>query len=283
MPYSSRNLSIIQHPVVTMTEEAQTTPAPVQRTIVERERVIQRFYGDDPTQCVQFEEDVRHSWASIPARDTRHRLDIIKTNAGPLVRAEITCMTDEAQKDPEQVLQLICKRFGERRSTSELLQILVGLHQGPGERVLEFSHRCKASFLDLTNRQKAVGEPVLPETTLINHFSRNVRDRQLAKYLKEKMTTKPGWTFSEVREAALEWSEGDEVEASAHAVNTSTTSEPSKTEAMMMEMLKTMQGQLSVLMSEREERRAAAASDRRSIRCYRCKKLGHYARNCSGN
>ena len=101
----------------------------------------------------------------------------------------------------------------------------LGLHQGPGERVLEFSHRCKASFLDLINRQKAVGKPVLQETTLINHFSRNVRDRQMAKYLKEKMGANPTWTFSEIREAALEWSEDDQVEASAHAVN-STTSEP---------------------------------------------------------
>ena len=236
----------------------QVMSVPVQRTIIERERIIQRFEGDDPTQCLQFEEDVRHSWASIPKEDTRHRLDVIKTNAGSLVRAEIKCMTEEAQKDPDEVLKLIVKRFGERRSTSELLQILVGLHQRPGERVLEYSHRCKASFLDLVNRQKAVGEPVLQETALINHFCRNVRDRQLAKHLKEKMTTNPTWTFADIRETALEWSEDDEVDASAHAIK----SEPSKTtECMMIEMLKTMQGQLSVLMSEREERLAAA--DRR--------------------
>ena len=273
------------------TDKSTTMPETIHvtRTIIERERAIQRFYGDEPSLCAQFAEDVRHAWTSIPSTDFRHRLDVITSNCGPLVRAEIKCMPALDQKDPEKVLAKICSRFGERRSTNELLQVLVGLHQHQNERVMEFSHRCQSAFVDLTQRQVALKEPVLPESMLINHFVRNVRDRQLYKFLKEKMVANPAWTFSQVREAALDWAEDDEMvgAASTNAITTTTAKhDPSEAMVVMMETIKEMKNQLEMLLSERTERKEAAERRKKNGggRCFRCNKPGHFARDCrSGN
>ena len=87
---------------------------------IERERQIRTFHGDgDPSKAVEFEEEVRRAWSSLPTEDKDKRLDVILRNVGPAVKAEISCQSNAVQKDPEALLDAIASIFGEKRSPSQ--------------------------------------------------------------------------------------------------------------------------------------------------------------------
>ncbi|GFO26978.1 hypothetical protein PoB_005348300 [Plakobranchus ocellatus] len=93
--------------------EAQSVdPAVAQVVVIERERRITRFYGDDPAAALEFEEEIRRAWATMPAPNHQHRLDILFSNIGPTVRAELRCHPQDVQRDPEKALGVILEVFG---------------------------------------------------------------------------------------------------------------------------------------------------------------------------
>ena len=182
----------------------------ITRMIVEREREIATFYGDDPSRAHRFEEDVHRAWTTMATGDTWRRMDCVLSHIGTQVRAEVSCLDDATRKDPERVLRHIIDRFGERRSTDELLRVLMTTEQRPGESVMSYSHRTRAAFDALVNRQEAVGETSCPEAVLRNRFARSVVDRQLARHLRMTMLAQPTISFNGLREIAMLWAEDEE-------------------------------------------------------------------------
>ena len=96
-------------------------PAPGQATptvvVLTREVDIRKFYGDDSTRAQEFEEDIRRAWDAQPTLSSRRRLDLILSNVGLKVKAEVRC------------------NYSVFRGESELLNALTGLaHDHPEAR-----------------------------------------------------------------------------------------------------------------------------------------------------
>ena len=95
---------------------------------------------------------------------SRRRLDLILSNVGPKVKAEVCCLKADVQTDPEQVLASIVQSFGESRSSSMLLQALLMTTQRQGESVRDYSHRDKEAYDKLIiSRQLTLGEVATQE------------------------------------------------------------------------------------------------------------------------
>ena len=122
-------------------------PAPVQATppvvVLTREVDIRKFFGDDSTRAQEFKEDIRRALDAQPTLSSRRRLDLILSNVGPKVKAEVCCLEADVQTDPEQVLAAIVQSFGEIRSSSMLQQALLMTTQRQGESVRDHFHRAK--------------------------------------------------------------------------------------------------------------------------------------------
>ena len=301
--------------------EEEVRPAAVQtvtRTIIERERVISRFYGDDSAAALEFEDEIKRAWENMAPTDTRRKLEFITSNIGPIVKDEINCMSQADRADPVKVLNHIVKTFGERRSPTELLEVLVTLRQSSGETVRRYSHRCKAAFDDLVRRQKAVAEAPYPESLLTSHFVKSVKDRHLARTLRAKINeTSTAMSFQQIREAAIHWDdEEDEVGASVSAIShkpstyptTHTPAPPSpipssadpELKAMMLAMMERMDKLLekSVHPSQRPSQhppqfpqhpsslgapfnpQSGRHRGGKTLLCFRCNQPGHFAREC---
>ena len=121
-------------------------PAPVQVTppvVVLTREVDRKFFGDDSTRAQGFKEDIRRALDAQPTLSSRRRLDLILSNVGPKVKAEVSCLEADVQTDPEQVLAAIVQSFGESRSSSMLQQALLMTTQRQGESVRDYFHRAK--------------------------------------------------------------------------------------------------------------------------------------------
>ena len=63
--------------------EKATPPSTVEmvtRTIIERERVFSRFYGNDPAAAIEFKEEIKHSLETMTLTDARRRQEFTTTN-----------------------------------------------------------------------------------------------------------------------------------------------------------------------------------------------------------
>ena len=191
------------------TSETRPARGP-ERVFIEREVKIRTFLGDrNADRVLGFEEDVRRAWRSISEADLARRLDVILDHVGPSVHLELSCHDAAIQKDPESLLQLIVKVFGESRSPHQLLRVLLDLHQQSDD-VRSFSHLLKQSFDRLVARQKQLSMPAEPDTTLREQFVLGLRDVDLRRKLKEKVRQTPTVSFIALRDLALDYIEDTE-------------------------------------------------------------------------
>ena len=176
-----------------------------------REKVIRKLHGDEDDNgesVEEWQEEVRRAWAT-QRLDKEGKLGVIKQYIGPIVKAELRAAPDEVKDDPERLLQLIVREFGETRSSLELLQVLLGLRQRESEKIRCFSNRMQAAFDALQNREKAMGDRLSEEKVLVQHFITAVRDPVLASTLREKLHANNATTFRELRQIAIRWSDDD--------------------------------------------------------------------------
>ena len=253
--------------------------------LVERERRIPKFYGDDPTAAVEFGEEIRRAWAPLPLNSQAQRLNVLLGSVGPTVRAELRCQPREVQDDPEKALAVILDVFGERRTPAQLLQSLLTHQQLLPETVRAFSHRCQATYLALVQRQEALGEVPYQERLLRDHFVSNLRDQTLVRFLRDSLHQTPDQTFGAIRETAIRWADDGRTEVTVAPVAVNTAASPSSAppptagpnlEAVLASLVQKMDQLINV---QRQPRRDRRDKDGQRL-CFRCGKPGHLKRDC---
>ncbi|GFO36009.1 hypothetical protein PoB_006251400 [Plakobranchus ocellatus] len=163
----------------TSTRPAQSlAPAVAQVVVMERERCIIRFYGDEPAAASEFEEEIRLAWATIPAPNHQHRLDILLSNVDPIVKAELRFQPQDVQKGIEKALGVILEVFGKRRTPAQLLQNLLTLRQLLPVFTSIFPSP-PGAYLSLAKRQGALREPPYPDRFLRDPFIAGLWDQSL--------------------------------------------------------------------------------------------------------
>ena len=176
-----------------------------QFVVLQPDRTIRRFYGTGNSGLAdEFATEVERFWAAYPNQNDAWKLDIIYSNIGPVVKAELEVHV-EIQGKPRLVLDKIREVFGERRSTQRLMQLFYSTQQRPGERIRDFSHRVLAAFKSLTSRQKALGLHATENSLLNEHFVESLNDRVLICTLRDKLREKPGMPFRDIRDRAIQW------------------------------------------------------------------------------
>lgn len=280
------------------------TPSPViERVYIQRDVKVRTFLGDHSLDRVQgFEEDVRRAWKSIPKEDEVRRLDVILDHIGPSVALELSCQDPASQKDPEELIKLILKIYGESRSPHQLLKVLLDIHQQSDD-VRTFSQLLKQSYDQLVRRQAQLKLSTEPDKTLREQFVLGIRDLDLKRRLKEKVRQDSNVSFLTLRDLALDYIEDTEgvSVSSAPVVAAPDLSKISEQLQQLMtqnEQLMTQNEELRKRVANIEENQTSASKShhqtgsqgshnkkrlqnfKKSMTCYGCGERGHFRREC---
>ena len=191
--------------------QARGVPVPV---MIQREATITRFmgYGEEPAKVETFVREVRRAWTMSTTMTEEMRLDLIKDNAGPIVRDEIRCMREG--QTAEEVLKELQRVFGERRSPIQLRDALRSTRQRRGETIRLFTHRLKAAHAALIARQKVLSQTEDDEASLVQQLIDGLQCPTLSRYLQEQQK-EHDLGFRGLRDIAIRWARDEDPAAAA--------------------------------------------------------------------
>ena len=182
--------------------------------ILQREVKISKLmgYGEEPAKVETFVREVRRAWTMSTTMTEEMRLDLIKDNAGPIVRDEIRCMREG--QTAEEVLRELQRVFGERRSPIQLRDALRSTRQRRGETIRLFTHRLKAAHAALIARQKVLSQTEDDEASLVQQLIDGLQCPTLSRYLQEQQK-EHDLGFRELRDIAIRWARDEDPAAAA--------------------------------------------------------------------
>jgi len=182
--------------------------------ILQREVKISKLmgYGEEPAKVETFVREVSRAWTMSTTMTEEMRLDLIKDNAGPIVRDEIRCMREG--QTAEEVLKELQRVFGERRSPIQLRDALRSTRQRRGETIRLFTHRLKAAHAALIARQKVLSQTEDDEASLVQQLIDGLQCPTLSRYLQEQQK-EHDLGFRGLRDIAIRWARDEDPTAAA--------------------------------------------------------------------
>ena len=218
--------------------------------------------------------DVNGQLALRP-RTQKEAAAFIKDHLGGDARKEILGRGSEVGDNPQKIMAVLEKVFGDGDTLPQLQQRYFSYKQGPHEDLLA----CSLGLVTLYDRIASLDPTyqVCRESVLKSRLAEAVRDVGLKRELRRLNVESPSLSFFQLRDRAVEWlgnsgkSEGTVNEVVAP-----------ETSSLILDLLKKQadqmeqqQKQINALLQERT--RAPRPRDRR---CYTCNKPGHLARDC---
>lgn len=173
---------------------------------VPRERPIQPFSGDPATDGRSVDEFIEEVERVIRARgqSPEEKIDFILSLLRGSALEEIRLCMDGEPKDPSELFTCLREAYAEKRSMAQLLQAFYGRQQREGENFQEYSHALSQILrLALKQRPNAVSDA---KAAVRDQFIEGVRDSSLRRELRKMVRDDPQTTLLDVREEAIAWS-----------------------------------------------------------------------------
>ena len=275
-----------------------------------REITVDKFYGDGGVgETTRFLCRIERAWECLHIDSDKEKISYLYEKVGEEVEREIRCHLEGRAATADQVLGIIKRCYGEKRTLPALKRAFLNTKQRKDEGVRAFSHRLKEAFGAVTSRQRDSEIDLSPISELRDTFVENLRDRQTRRHLRGQLTSSPNATFNEIRLQELKMedddseSEGEAARASLRQV-TALSSEESSDYNEAVALLTKQVAKLTGLLIEQEHLRISQSrydgdrprpnAHRHNLRsskgrnqrvtgavCFRCGRQGHFARVCA--
>ena len=275
-----------------------------------REITVDKIYGDGGVgETTRFLCRIERAWECLHIDSDKEKISYLYEKVGEEVEREIRCHLEGRAATADQVLEIIKRCYGEKRTLPALKRAFLNTKQRKDEGVRAFSHRLKEAFDAVTSRQRDSEIDLSPISELRDTFVENLRDRQTRRHLRGQLTSSPNATFNEIRLQALKMedddseSEGEAARASLRQV-TALSSEESSDYNEAVALLTKQVAKLTGLLIEQEHLRISQSrydgdrprpnAHRHNLRsskgrnqrvtgavCFRCGRQGHFARVCA--
>ena len=275
-----------------------------------REITVDKFYGDGGVgETTRFLCRIERAWECLHIDSDKEKISYLYEKVGEEVEREIRCHLEGRAATADQVLEIIKRCYGEKRTLPALKRAFLNTKQRKDEGVRAFSHRLKEAFDAVTSRQRDTEIEPSPTSELRDTFVENLRDKQTRRHLRGQLTSSPNATFNEIRLQAQKMedndsdSEGEEARADLRQV-TALRSEERNDYNEAVEHLTKQVSQLTGLLIEQEHLRISQSrydgdrprpnAHRHNLRsskgrnqrvtgavCFRCGRQGHFARVCA--
>ncbi|KAK3703480.1 hypothetical protein RRG08_024784 [Elysia crispata] len=281
-------------------------PAPKMVICAPREVSLAKFYGNGGVrETTRFLARMERAWEFIHLDTEKEKISFLYEKIGEEVKSEIDCHLKRKSATSQQLLDILRKCYGEKRTVPALRRVFYNTKQRKDEGVRAFSHRLKEAFDAVTSRQRDNEIDLSPISELRDNFVENLRDRQTRRHLRGQLSSSPNATFNEIRLQAQKMedddcdSEGGEERSVDPRQVTALSSEDEAGELLSKEVAK-----LIGLLIEQQHQRisqsrcdgdrprphahrhnlrssAGRAQRRTGVVCFRCGTQGHFARVCA--
>ena len=276
-----------------------------------REITVDKFYGDGAVgETTRFLCRIERAWECLHIDSDKEKISYLYEKVGEEVEREIRCHLEGRAATADQVLEIIKRCYGEKRTLPALKRAFLNTKQRKDEGVRAFSHRLKEAFDAVTSRQRDTEIEPSPTSELRDTFVENLRDKQTRRHLRGQLTSSPNATFNEIRLQAQKMEddnsdfEGEEEES--FDLRQVAASRP--TDEVTLKLLTEQVAKLTTLLQEKQtsqsvteqqsshdrasraphvprpnqNTQAPAGRGQRRIRaaCYQCGQYGHFSRDC---
>lgn len=277
-----------------------------------RDRPVQPFSGDvlvDGRSIDEFIDEVQRAIRTRGLSDG-DQVDFILSLLRGSALEEVKLCTDEQANGPGEIFNFLREAYGEKRSVAQLLQTFYSRYQLEGEDFFEYSHALSQILRSaLKQKPSAVSDAKI---AVRDQFIEGIQDSSLRRELRKTVREKPESTLLDVRQEAIAWSLEDRPNGPKVAKSRSVLCDrvggrsqgaggaPDKVPSTLDEILKvvTEQGKAigelvnavkesvtlreNAFRSARPRPRFQFTDEGRPI-CFKCKGVGHIARECRQN
>ena len=181
-----------------------------------REVNIDTFYGDYVVaETRRFIESVQRAWEDLRLRSDKEKVNLIYGKIREEVEAELDCQLEGKTPSPQEVLKIIERCYGEKRSVPAL-QRLFFFQETEARWGHTHVHTLTASKLLLmryvVKKQQDTSATVSQTCELRDTFLENLRDNQMKRQLRQLLSNTPNASFNDLRIQAMRWEEEDSEE-----------------------------------------------------------------------
>ena len=133
-------------------------PAPKMYIYAPREVSLAKFYGNGGVEeTTIFLARMERAWEFLHLDTEKEKISFFYEKIGEEVESEIDCHLEGKSPTSQQILAILRKCYGEKRTVPALRRVFYNIKQRKDETVRAFSHRLKDAFDAVINRQRDSG------------------------------------------------------------------------------------------------------------------------------